>query len=125
MDRYSCSLLQVAGGWRETIPDDMPAEIADIITACWAQDMSDRPSAFEVEQRLKVRSDGHDSLSACIKKQGIAHAARVACAATLAAQTGKADALQDSGRASMHDKPLNLVLTPAVSKLRAAEDEDF
>ena len=102
----------------------MPAEIADIITACWAQDMSDRPSAFEVEQRLKVRSDGHDSLSACIKKQGIAHAACVQ-PATLAAQTGKADALQDSGRARMHDKPLTHVLTPAVSKLRAAEDGDF
>ena len=63
--------------------------------------MSDRPSAFEVEQRLKVRST-------CIKKQGIAHAA---CVATLAAHTGKADALQDSGRARMHDKPLTHVHT--------------
>lgn len=118
----------MAGGWRETIPDDMPAEIADVITACWAQDMGDRPSAFEVEQRLKVRPDGHHSLSACIKRQGIAHAARVACAAcaaTLAAQTGEADALQDSGRAGMHDKPWIHVFTPAVSKPGAAEDECF
>ena len=49
-------LVQVASGYRPNIPSEMPEEIAGIITACWAQEPSDRPSAAEVLVRLQVHS---------------------------------------------------------------------
>ena len=47
-------LMQVASGYRPNIPSEMPENIAGIITACWAQEPSERPSAAEVLVRLQV-----------------------------------------------------------------------
>ncbi|CAK0731673.1 hypothetical protein CVIRNUC_000027 [Coccomyxa viridis] len=45
---------RVASGYRPNIPSEMPEDIASVITACWAQQPSGRPSAAEVLVRLQA-----------------------------------------------------------------------
>ncbi len=50
---YCChvSLMQISGN-RPVIPEHVPAELAEIIRACWAQKPEDRPTFTEVLVRL-------------------------------------------------------------------------
>ena len=48
--------VQVADGYRPEIPRHMPKDVAGIITSCWAENPSDRPYAYEIRARLKVRA---------------------------------------------------------------------
>ena len=51
--------VQVAGGFRPKIPADVPEAVRALITACWAQEAHDRPTAGEVRSALQVRGELH------------------------------------------------------------------
>eukprot|EP00803_Ostreobium_quekettii_P002628 evm.model.scf_148EXC.5 EVM.evm.TU.scf_148EXC.5 scf_148EXC:57852-63449(-) len=45
---------RVAKGIRPELPSEMPKELAEVVSACWAQDPQKRPSASEVAKRLEA-----------------------------------------------------------------------
>lgn len=61
LDRYPITAM-VVNGTRPNIPNDCPAEVANMMRRCWAHDPSDRPVSFEHEagKLSRILPDGVD-----------------------------------------------------------------